>query len=241
MRLAGALRLMDDEPAFTADETLKIAESMMCHPSSTPFGSGTRPTSLTAFRGPAGSGSMPSTSAHRSHSPSDGCGPGRRRRRSSASREVVNHLAEEMRGLVLVTGPPGPARRPPGGHDRPHQPPSGLPRGHDRGPHRGPPHDDTCCHRPAGGRIRHRLVRQRHAGRAAAGPRRHPGRRDAGPGDGFAALTAAETGHLVFSTLHTINATETINRIVDFFPPHQQTQIRVEPGRFPQGDRSASG
>jgi twitching motility protein PilT len=40
-------------------------------------------------------------------------------------------------------------------------------------------------------------------------------------------LTAAETGHLVFSTLHTINATETINRIVDFFPPHQQTQIRV--------------
>ena len=42
-----------------------------------------------------------------------------------------------------------------------------------------------------------------------------------------AALTAAETGHLVFSTLHTINATETINRIVDFFPPHQQTQVRV--------------
>jgi twitching motility protein PilT len=42
-----------------------------------------------------------------------------------------------------------------------------------------------------------------------------------------AALTAAETGHLVFSTLHTINATETINRIVDFFPPHQQVQIRA--------------
>ncbi len=42
-----------------------------------------------------------------------------------------------------------------------------------------------------------------------------------------AALTAAETGHLVFSTLHTINATETINRIVDFFPPHQQSQVRV--------------
>ena len=42
-----------------------------------------------------------------------------------------------------------------------------------------------------------------------------------------AALGAAETGHLVFSTLHTINATETINRIVDFFPPHQQSQTRV--------------
>ena len=42
-----------------------------------------------------------------------------------------------------------------------------------------------------------------------------------------AALSAAETGHLVFSTLHTIDATETVNRIVDFFPPHQQNQIRV--------------
>jgi twitching motility protein PilT len=42
-----------------------------------------------------------------------------------------------------------------------------------------------------------------------------------------AALSAAETGHLVLSTLHTIDASETINRIVDFFPPHQQHQIRV--------------
>ena len=41
------------------------------------------------------------------------------------------------------------------------------------------------------------------------------------------ALTAAETGHLVFSTLHTINATESINRIIDFFPPHQQHQTRM--------------
>ena len=42
-----------------------------------------------------------------------------------------------------------------------------------------------------------------------------------------AALTAANTGHLVFSTLHTVNATETVNRIVDFFPPHQQHQARL--------------
>ncbi len=42
-----------------------------------------------------------------------------------------------------------------------------------------------------------------------------------------AALSAAETGHLVLSTLHTIDATETVNRIVDFFPPHQQQQIRT--------------
>lgn len=43
----------------------------------------------------------------------------------------------------------------------------------------------------------------------------------------WAALSAAETGHLVFATLHTINASETINRIVDFFPPFQQRQIRM--------------
>jgi twitching motility protein PilT len=42
-----------------------------------------------------------------------------------------------------------------------------------------------------------------------------------------AALQAAETGHLVISTLHTTDVTETINRIIDFFPPHQQMQIRV--------------
>jgi twitching motility protein PilT len=45
-----------------------------------------------------------------------------------------------------------------------------------------------------------------------------------------AALTAANTGHLVFSTLHTVNATETVNRIVDFFPPHQQRQARLSLG-----------
>ena len=41
------------------------------------------------------------------------------------------------------------------------------------------------------------------------------------------ALSAAETGHLVFSTLHTVDAPETVNRIVDFFPPHQQQQARA--------------
>ena len=42
------------------------------------------------------------------------------------------------------------------------------------------------------------------------------------------ALLAAETGHLVFSTLHTLDATETINRIIAVFPPHQQKQIRLQ-------------
>jgi twitching motility protein PilT len=42
------------------------------------------------------------------------------------------------------------------------------------------------------------------------------------------ALLAAETGHLVFSTLHTLDATETINRIITVFPPHQQRQVRIQ-------------
>ncbi|MDY2607152.1 MAG: type IV pilus twitching motility protein PilT [Lachnospiraceae bacterium] len=42
------------------------------------------------------------------------------------------------------------------------------------------------------------------------------------------AVTAAETGHLVFSTLHTIGAAATIDRIIDVFPTHQQQQIRVQ-------------
>jgi twitching motility protein PilT len=42
------------------------------------------------------------------------------------------------------------------------------------------------------------------------------------------ALLAAETGHLVFSTLHTLDATESVNRIISVFPPHQQKQIRLQ-------------
>ncbi len=43
-----------------------------------------------------------------------------------------------------------------------------------------------------------------------------------------AAVTAAETGHLVFSTLHTTSASDTINRIIDVYPEHQQQQIRAQ-------------
>ncbi|MDD5146253.1 MAG: type IV pilus twitching motility protein PilT [Candidatus Pacebacteria bacterium] len=42
------------------------------------------------------------------------------------------------------------------------------------------------------------------------------------------AITAAETGHLVFATLHTNSASQTIHRIIDVFPPHQQSQIRAQ-------------
>lgn len=43
-----------------------------------------------------------------------------------------------------------------------------------------------------------------------------------------AALTIAETGHLVFATLHTNSAVQSINRVIDVFPPHQQSQIRAQ-------------
>lgn len=49
------------------------------------------------------------------------------------------------------------------------------------------------------------------------------------------ALTAAETGHLVLSTLHTVGAAKTIDRIIDVFPPHQQQQIRVQLASVLQG------
>lgn len=49
------------------------------------------------------------------------------------------------------------------------------------------------------------------------------------------AVTAAETGHLVFSTLHTIGAVNTIDRIIDVFPPYQQQQIRIQMANVLEG------
>jgi twitching motility protein PilT len=49
------------------------------------------------------------------------------------------------------------------------------------------------------------------------------------------AVTAAETGHLVFSTLHTNDATQSVDRMIDVFPPHQQQQIRVQLAAVLQG------
>jgi twitching motility protein PilT len=49
------------------------------------------------------------------------------------------------------------------------------------------------------------------------------------------ALTAAETGHLVFATLHTQSAPEAIDRVIDVFPPHQQQQVRVQLAATVQG------
>ncbi len=50
-----------------------------------------------------------------------------------------------------------------------------------------------------------------------------------------AAITLAETGHLVLATLHTYNASQTIDRIIDVFPPHQQAQVRLQLSLFLRG------
>lgn len=50
-----------------------------------------------------------------------------------------------------------------------------------------------------------------------------------------AAITVSETGHLVFATLHTNSAVESINRIIDVFPPHQQSQVRTQLSFILQG------
>ena len=49
------------------------------------------------------------------------------------------------------------------------------------------------------------------------------------------AMSSAETGHLVFSTLHTVSAVETIHRVIDFFEPHQQEQVRKQLGTVIRG------
>ena len=49
------------------------------------------------------------------------------------------------------------------------------------------------------------------------------------------AITAAETGHLVLATLHTSSAATTIDRIIDVFPPHQQSQVRIQLANVLQG------
>ena len=85
------------------------------------------------------------------------------------------------------------------------------------------------------------MVNQREIGRDArsfspagcrSAPARGPGRDPCGGNADLetisSAITAAETGHLVMSTLHTIGAAKTIDRIIDVFPPYQQQQVRTQ-------------
>jgi twitching motility protein PilT len=228
MRLAGALRTMDDEPQFTQEETLAIAESMM------------QPAILETFRqrhevdfaySLTGTGRFRVNAYYQRGS----VALAMRRVRANAATveelglpEVVTRMAEEMRGLVLVTGPTGSGKTTTLAAMVDHI-------NHTRSCHVVTIEDpveylhtddladidqrevgfDTDTFSSA-----MRVVLRQDPDVILVGEMRDQETVSA-------ALTAAETGHLVFSTLHTINATETINRIVDFFPPHQQTQTRV--------------
>jgi len=228
MRVAGALRTLDDEPSFTAEETLNLAEAIL------------PPSLLEHFRVHHEADfaySVPSIGRFRvnAYYQRSSVALAMRRVRPSPSTvtelglpEVVTRLADEMRGLVLVTGPTGSGKTTTLAAMIDHI------------------NRTRACHVVT---IEDPVEYLHHDDQAAVD------QREVGfDTDSFssamrvvlrqdpdvilvgemrdtetvsAALTAAETGHLVMSTLHTINATETINRIVDFFPPFQQSQIRV--------------
>ena len=81
-------------------------------------------------------------------------------------------------------------------------------------------------HQPARGRVRHGLVLAGIETRSAAGPRHNLIGEIRDSESAQIALSAAETGHLVLSTLHTLDATVTANRVIDLFPPHERLQVR---------------
>jgi len=228
MRIAGALRTLEDEDAFTAQETQRIAEAMMTDAVVQIFHD--KHEADFAYSVP-GTGRFRVNAYYQRSSAALAI---RRVRATPASAEelglppVVTQLAEAMRGLVLVTGPTGSGKT------------TTLAAMIDHINHNRSCHIVTI----------EDPVEVMHKDDLAAIDQREVGFDTESFGSAMrvvlrqdpdvilvgemrdqetvaAALSAAETGHLVFSTLHTINSTETINRIVDFFPPHQQSQIRL--------------
>jgi twitching motility protein PilT len=228
MRVAGVLRTLVDEDSFTAPETQQIAEAMMTDPVRETFR--TRHEADFAYS-IHGTGRFRVNAYYQRSSAALAI---RRVRATPATAEelglppVVTQLAQEMRGLVLVTGPTGSGKT------------TTLAAMVDHINHLRSCHIVTI-EDPV--EVLHRddlaAIDQREVGfdtDSFTSAMRVVLRQDPDvilvgemrdQETVAAALSAAETGHLVFSTLHTINATETVNRIVDFFPPHQQSQIRL--------------
>ncbi len=228
MRVDGYLRTLEDEPRFTADETRMLAESMMA------------PSVLEIFKEKREADfaySVPGLGRFRTNAfyQRSSVALAMRRVRTNAATiselglpDVVRRLSEEQRGLVLVTGPTGSGKT------------TSLAAMVDHINHTRACHIITIedpveyLHRDDLAAIDQREIgfdTDSFTSAMRVVLRQDPDviligeMRD--PETVYTALTAAETGHLVFSTLHTTTATETVNRIVDFFPPHQQGQIRI--------------
>jgi twitching motility protein PilT len=228
MRIAGALRTMEGEEAFTTEDTERIAEAMMSEAVYEIFKEKHEADFAYSVRG---TGRFRVNAYYQRSSVALAI---RRVRATAATAEelglpaVVTQLAQEMRGLVLVTGPTGSGKT------------TTLAAMIDHINHLRTCHIVTI-EDPV--EVLHKddlaAIDQREVGfdtDSFSSAMRVVLRQDPDvilvgemrdQETVAAALGAAETGHLVFSTLHTINATETINRIVDFFPPHQQSQIRL--------------
>src|SRR5580658_1522716 len=228
VRVDGQLRMLEDEPRISAEEVRALAEGIML------------PNIVEIF-----------TEKHEADFAYSVAGVGRfrvnaffqrgsvalavRRVRTSASSvedlglpDVVRRLAEEQRGLVLVTGPTGSGKTTTLAAMINHI-------NETRACHIITVEDPIeYLHTDETARIDQREVgfdTETFTSAMRVVLRQDPDvilvgeMRD--PETVYTALTAAETGHLVFSTLHTTTATETVNRIVDFFPPHQHRQIRL--------------
>ena len=143
---------------------------------------------------------------------------------------VLKQIAQEERGLVLVTGTTGSGKSTTLAAMIDHINATRVGAHHDdRGPDRVPAPRQPVDRQPARGR---RSTRTSFAHALRSALRQDPDVILVGEMRDFetveTALLAAETGHLVFSTLHTLDATETINRIIAVFPPHQQRQVRIQ-------------
>jgi twitching motility protein PilT len=228
IRVNGYLRTLEDEPRFTAEETADLAASII--PANVKPVFDARHEADFAY-------SVPGVGRFRvnAYFQRSTVGLAMRRVRTSAATvqelllpDVVRRLSEEQRGLVLVTGPTGSGKTTTLAAMIDHI-------NHIRACHIVTIEDPVeYLHRDDLAAIEQREVgfdTESFSSAMRVVLRQDPDvifigeMRD--PETVYAALTAAETGHLVLSTLHTTNATESVNRIVDFFPPHQQGQIRV--------------